>query len=326
MPEVDRHGATSDDVGDERDPATRAQPSESFADERQQCRVGDADEEQRRGGRVDVRDEVAGVEAGPPGEHEDDDRPDTGKRPDTPVEGADRTVRQEEPELLERGPDEDEIDESEGVDTRGRAQDVDQHGGGDERHDRPDRGALVGGGERRQQCLTEQEDAEEPERLPEPETGRGDEVGGDTGQRQRREGGSHTADGDDRGEQQAMEPRGDERRGRRTVRPVASIREQACEPADDEEERHDLQDPAERGDPGGAITRILEHGAGGGHRHADHHRVQDDDPDDATGTHEVDPAVTCTQGAIGPGADRSGAIGSSVDRCCVGDGHDGPPR
>lgn len=149
----------------------------------------------------------------------------------------------------------------------------------------------MGGGERGQQHLAEQEHAEEPQRLPEPVAGDADQLVRDAIHQQGEEGDADHADRAHGRQEEPVDAARYERRGRATALPCPQVRGVPGESADDEEQRHHLQDPAQRSDPPRTLARIHEQRTGIGYRDPDHQSVQDDDAEHAEGADQVDAGV-----------------------------------
>ena len=128
-------------------------------------------------------------------------------------ECVDASVCEEEAELLHRQPHEGEIEESDSCDPGRQAHGIHDHGGTGQQGDRAPRCAFVRRDQRREEHLAEQEDPEEPQRLPEPEAGDRHQVVGNTVEEQHRQQYADDGDGDHGGQQQPVHARGDERGG-----------------------------------------------------------------------------------------------------------------
>lgn len=219
------------------------------------------------------------------------DRCDTEDLSGAAREGADTTVCEEEAELLQREPDEREVQESDQLDPGPDARSIHGGAGGDEQADREPGRALVGGDQGGQQHLAEQEDPEEPQRLPEPVARHGHQLLGDPVQQQRGQTRADDGDRDDGRQDQAVDAGGDETCGRPPAPPRPDERGVPGEAADHEEQRHDLHHPTERSDPRRSLAGVGEEGTGVGDRDPDHHRVQHDDAEYAQRAHQIDPGV-----------------------------------
>lgn len=154
----------------------------------------------------------------------------------------------------------------------------------------------MGGGERGQQHLAEQEHAEEPQRLSEPVAGDADQLVRDAVHQQGEEDDADYADRAHGRQEEPVDPTCHERRRSPTAVPCPQVRGVPGESADDEEQRHHLQDPAQRSDPFRTLARVHEQRTGIGDRDPDHQSVQDDDAEHAEGADQVDAGV-----AAGPG-------------------------
>jgi len=279
---------------------------------REQTRVHDADEQQGRRRRVDVVDEVGGVQARQERRGQQEKSSEAGGGAHAPAQSIDASVGQEEPELLQRHPHECEVQEAEALEAGRAAQHIDRDRGQRERPDRPVRRAFVRGREKGKQRLAEEEDPQEPQRLAVAEARRRDQIGRDARDREHGERDADDRDREDRGSQQAVQSAGDEVHAGSAALPQTPVGEETGEAADDEEQRHDLEEPAERGDPARAVAGVVEHGAGRVDRDADHDGVQEHDAEHAQRPDEVDPGVAgCARGS----RDGDGAR-------CLDDGHE----
>jgi len=145
-------------------------------------------------------------------------------------------------------------------------------------------------------------DGQEPQRLADAEPRDAHDLGGHTGHEQADEAEPDGADEHDGGPQQPhgalAHVVGGALAGGLQAFPVPQRRETA----QDEEERHDLHDPAGGGEPGLGVEGVLEDRPVGAEADAHHEGVQRHDEDEARGAHEVDGAVA----AAGRCADSRG--------------------
>ncbi len=291
VPQVHGHRAARDECGERGRARPAGETRDAGAQQRERGSVRDADEQQRRGRRVDVRDEVGGVDAQHERPHERQDRGHEDDGPRVAPEGVDPAIGEEEADLLQHQPDEDEVGEAHPVCAGGCTDPIDQHGRAGEHGHRHQRVALVQAQHHRQQCLAEQEDAQEPQRLAEAVTGRRDQFCGHTAPFEHGEEDPDDGHRDQRGAQQAVQALGGEADAVASALPTASQRDGAGEAADHEEQRHHLQQPADRRQPPAAVAGVFEHRALRGDGHADHQRMQHDHGDHAPCADEIDGGV-----------------------------------
>ncbi|GAA1525620.1 hypothetical protein GCM10009803_03180 [Microbacterium ginsengiterrae] len=271
----------------------------------------DADQQQGGGGRVDVRDEIRGVDAQHEGAGQSRHGRDGEHRSCTPTQCGDGAVGEEESELLEREPDQREVDETDRVHTAEDACRVHGDGPEGEKTDRRPRRALVSCDQGGKQDLADQEHAEEPQRLAEAVAGDADELLRNAGGQQHREQDAHRGDRVERRQEQAMDASGDEVGRRAALIRHPQVRRASGEAPDHEEQRHHLQEPAQRDDPRGSFAGVREHRAGAVDRDADHQRVDHHHTDHAQCADQVDPCVA-------PGSGWSCRSGCAAQIC---DGH-----
>jgi hypothetical protein len=137
-------------------------------------------------------------------------------------------------------------------------------------------------------------DGQEPQGLTDAEPRDAHDLGGNTGREQAHEAEADGADEHDRRFQQAHRAFAHIVGGALAGGPQAFPVPQRREAAQDEEQRHDLHDPAGRGEPGLGVERVLEDRPVGAHADAHHEGVQRHDEDEAGRAHEVDGAVATT--------------------------------
>ncbi|GAB3599058.1 hypothetical protein GCM10027408_17820 [Microbacterium tumbae] len=275
------------------------------------------DEQKRGGRRVDVRDQIRGPDARQHAGGEDADGQESEPAADPPGEAVECSIGEEEADLLQSEPHEGEVQESDPLDAADPAEDVDRDGRAGENAERAQRCPRMQAGEHRQQRLAQQEDAEEPQRLAEPVARDEQQVRRHARRRQHDEADPRDGDRGDGGQQQAVHARRDEGGGRTASAPGPPVGGESRESADDEEQRHDLQHPAQRRDPRRALARVREDRAGIRDGDADHERMQHDDAEHAEGADEVDPGVPVSR--LGRHGGLSGGVwGCDRHGCLLG--------
>ncbi len=181
----------------------------------------------------------------------------------------------------------------------------------------------MGRGQERHGSRAQHVDAQEPQRLREPETRDGDDVGRHSHQGERRQQHGSGRDRGQRGRQQAAEPPAEVVAVSATGLPQPRPLSVGGEPAEDEEQRHDLHQPAHRGEERPVLEGVLEHRPVRADGDADHKRVQQDDDREAECTDDVDGAVAADGPGAGPRRRRGpGVRGPSMGEC-DGGGHRG---
>lgn len=291
VPEVDGHGVRSDGADEGARGRAAGQPLEAGPGQREEGELRHGQEGQADGGRVQVGEHIGRVEAGcrEAGERGEGTRRESpAVQPRHPLDVA---VGQPEAELLREQPHERQVEQPEGLDVGGRPQHVDRHDARPQADERRRGGPSMRAHQQRDERRTAEVDGQEPERLADAEPGDAHDLGGHTGREQPHQA---DADGADEHDRRFRQPHGalahvigGALAGSLQAFPVPQRREAS----QDEEEGHDLDDPAGGGEPGLGVEGVLEDGPVGAEADAHHEGVQRHDEDQARGAHEVDRAV-----------------------------------
>ena len=301
VPEVDRHRALAD-AGDQPRGIHPLHPGpDARARQLEQRQLGDAEHHEAHGRRVEVHEHVDGVRPDHR-EHGQEREGCRGHRPQRrarePVDGA---VGEVESELLHEQPHEHEVEQPDRVEPGGHAQHVDGDDSGDERERRQHARTFVETYHHRHECRGRQVHAEEPQRLADAVARRRHEVPREPCQREGDECGRDHDDQRDRGADEPFDARphvvGAARSARTHRPPVVEAREPAC----DEEQRHDLHDPADRAEPLLAFERVAHDRPLGADAHAHHHGVQCEHGHEEHHADGVDARVACDPSAFDGG-------------------------
>jgi hypothetical protein len=270
--------------------------------EHEQAGLPERERDDRERRRIEVVEHVARVaEADEPEQHEVRARADRGdRRGGAPREPA---VGDPEAQLLGEEPHEGHVEQGERLEPGGEPQDVAGQRPDGECGERPPRRAGVERRESGQVRLRERVRREEPDRRRDAEADEPDRDGVDArevhGQDPDREGGEQC----DRWPGQPQDAGPDVVGGRSARGLEPSPGADPREPADHEEQRHDLRDPRQRPDPGRLEQGALDDEPAAGHdRGADHQEVAGDDEHHAEHPHEVHRGVAgrpIARGSVG---------------------------
>lgn len=294
VPEVDGHGVRPDGADEGASGGAAGEPLEGGAGEREERQLRHGEQGQADGGRVEVGEHVGRIEAGCREADEGAERTRREGRSLQPRHPLDVAVGQPEAELLCEQPHEREVEQPQSRDVGGHTQCVDRHDARPQAGERGRWGPPMQAHQQRDERRAAEVDGQEPQRLADAEPRDAHDVGGHAGREQAHETEADGADEHDRRFQQAHGALphvvGGTLAGGLQAFPVPQRREAA----QDEEQRHDLHDPAGGGEPGWGVERILKDRPVGAEADAHHEGVQRHDEDEAGSANEVDGAVATT--------------------------------
>ena len=290
-----------------------AQPSVAEA---QATHLDHPEQDKGTGRWIEVDEHVRAVHAGRDESDQGQQRGHQHEAGDGPAHGAIERIGVEEPKLLNQGPHKQEVQVAEPGHTRDRDQTIDDDDGTGEGCERPPRRGFVEMHGNRHHSGEADVDGEEPQRLADAQAGLTEEVGRNSelaghGQPDTGEADEH-GDGHSEPAQASTQIIGPGAATGTSAAPAGD----ACVSADDEEQRHDLEEPRCGSESWSAGQRDgrLHSTIGADHRRA-HHRVEDDHDDEAAEAKEIDGPVAVGLGRAAAALDFVVArVGMTVKR------------